>query len=149
MNHAITCLNVYRCLHSLKKHFNFEMTLTKIAALSCIGDKPRRVATVSNLIGVIPSTVSVYFLQLESAGLCKKHEGHGAPYEITNMGTNLLTAFSYAAKGEHLYEAPPVPVPATKKECPTLDSVLPVRGNGTYETNAPAPYSGETFAPPA
>lgn len=136
-------MNVFRCLRNLDQHFNFEVTLARVACLSCTSDKARQIASIVRLTGLDRGSVKKYMAGWEDMKLVTKDE-YGA-FLATHLGETLLTTVSYAAKGDFFYDTPRPhePIPGLEKMRAALDAVQFMSPDRDDELDAPTPSEWE------
>lgn len=122
MNHADTCLNVYRFLKSLDGKYPFPITLSKMAFLACADQLPRSTAKLSELMGVSQSACSITMEALREIGLVERQGGYATPYQSTDAGEELIRRFKRACMKQDVYE------PRKKKAVRRNKAVSPATG---------------------
>lgn len=145
MNQAYTCLNLYRFTKKMEEVLPFPVTLDKLAILSCVYDCPRYIRSISKLTGLTQRAVSISIKDLSGVRLLRKTGSGESPFEITNLGENLLSAFYQAVTGGVFYEAPRTtePVPEAKGGGPSPVTVQFVSSPEPDEVDGASPYQGE------
>lgn len=103
--------NTFNCLGQIELTLKNNVTLSKLAYLSCLLDGPKKTAELCALMDVTQGTASRSMGDLKAAGLARQvSEGYAAPYEITELGRDTLNELSLAMEGVTKYD----PVPAKK-----------------------------------